>query len=210
MSTLTCADCTTPYTTELQQCPHCSSIRHVEDGVTMRRLPTFLQVTCTTAECVMSGTVRSIRLNIPQLGLVELPNLYCSACGGQVPIPWPPEEEPMPKITTHGGATNAREQAEPSPDALASQPLAGAEAGQGHPTFATGGMLEGGPGEPLPELPAEAYAEDAVPLDEPEPYIDPYAGMTLTELRTAADDRGLASYGTKAQIADRLREADTN
>jgi hypothetical protein len=32
--------------------------------------------------------------------------------------------------------------------------------------------------------------------------------MSLAELREAADARGVASYGSKAQIAERLRAAD--
>lgn len=58
-------------------------------------------------------------------------------------------------------------------------------------------------GEALPE----AYAEDAVPPDGPD--VDPYAGLTLAELRAAADGRGVPSYGTKAQVAERLREDDS-
>ena len=205
MTTLTCADCTTPYSPELQQCPHCSSPRHTEDGVTVRRLPTFIQVSCSTTDCPVNGVVRALRLNSPQLGLVELPSLHCSACGGQVSIPWPPKDEPMPKISRRGDvsvATNARKLAEPSPDALASQPLVGAEADQGRP------IVEDVPvSEPPVSVPAvDALTDGTVVSDDTE--ADPYAGMTLTELRTAADDRGVVSYGTKAQIADRLREAD--
>lgn len=121
----------------------------------------------------------------------------------------------MPKITVHGGATNARELAEPSPDALASQPLAGAEAGQGHPTPEAELTAEEAVGEALAEVPAEAYAEDAAPLEAPSTDAEPvttapadYDGMTLTELRALATERDVPSYGTKAQIAERLREAD--
>jgi hypothetical protein len=115
-----------------------------------------------------------------------------------------------PKITVHGGATNAREAAS-SPDAVASKPLAGAEAGQGRPT-AEAVVLpvqEAEVVEVVPEVPSDVpAAEDAAPLPEPEPVIDPYAGKTLAELRDAADARGVASYGSKAQIAERLRAAD--
>jgi hypothetical protein len=108
------------------------------------------------------------------------------------------EDDVSPKITVHGGATNAREQAESSPDAVASLPLAGAEAGQGHPTY----VAEAGPETVSPD--AEPEAEAAPEPVEP----DPYAGKTLAELRDEADKRGVASYGSKAQIADRLRAAD--
>jgi hypothetical protein len=37
---------------------------------------------------------------------------------------------------------------------------------------------------------------------------DPYASMTLAELRAEADKRQVPSYGTKAQVTERLRESD--
>lgn len=115
----------------------------------------------------------------------------------------------MPKITVHGGPTNARE-TDPSPAVDASQPLVGAEADQGRPTSEPVAVLqqEAVVGEALPELLAETYAEDAAPLAEPE--ADPYAGRTLAELRELAEERGVASYGSKAQITERLRDADAS
>lgn len=206
MSQLTCAACTTPYVADLNACPHCGSTEYVEEGVRIsRKFPAFVQVSC-------DGCGRgpwSMRLPVLMPGLIQLPSLFCASCGSQVQVPWPPVEEDMsPKITVHGGATNARESAEPSPDALASQPLAGAEADQGRPTLVNGNevVADVAVGEPLPDMAAEAYAEDAEPLAEPD--LDPYAGMTLAELREAADSRGIASYGTKAQITERLRADD--
>jgi hypothetical protein len=103
-----------------------------------------------------------------------------------------------PKITVHGGATNAREAAL-SPDAGASTPLVGAEADQGHPPVVT---------ETVPELVTadEALAAPVVDADEAE--LDPYVGKTLGELRDLAVARGVAAYGSKSQLADRLRAAD--
>lgn len=109
----------------------------------------------------------------------------------------------MPKITVSGGATNARD-AEPSPGADASEPLVGAEADQGHPTTET---------EPEPEaVVEETPAEDEAPVEdassgESAPVAD-YEGMTLAELRELAVSRDLPSWGTKAQVTERLREAD--
>jgi hypothetical protein len=103
-----------------------------------------------------------------------------------------------PKITVHGGATNARD-TESSPDVSVSPPLAGAEADQGHPTAV--------------EAPVETPVEPAAELDDVQDSTeseDVYAGLTLSELRSAADARGVASYGTKAQITERLREADAS
>lgn len=104
-----------------------------------------------------------------------------------------------PKITVHGGATNARE-ADVSPAADAGQPpQAVAEDGLGR-TNPSDPAAEVPLGELLPEAPVEAVVS--------EPDADPYAGMSLAELRAAADARDVASYGSKAQIAERLREAD--
>jgi hypothetical protein len=103
-----------------------------------------------------------------------------------------------PKITVHGGATNARADADVSPAADASKPLVGAEADQGRPT-------------PEDEQPTLDDVQDETPQEVAEADTgddgDPYAGMTLAELRSLASDRGIAAYGTKNQLADRLRES---
>lgn len=110
----------------------------------------------------------------------------------------------MPKITAHGGPSNARD-GETSPVAPASEPLVGAEADQGHPSSST--VLVGEPG---PELVAteDASSDEVQDENESEEAEVSYESMTLAELRAAAEERGVASYGTKAQIAERLREAD--
>lgn len=205
MSQRTCAACTTSYAPDLAACPHCGSTEYVEDGVRVsRKLPAFVHLSC--SDCGRGPW--ALRLPVLMPGLIQLPSLFCASCGSQVQVPWPPVEDDMsPKITVHGGATNARE-TDLSPAVDASQPLVGAEADQGHPTQVEGDEVvsDEAVGEPLPELAAEAYAEDAVPLAELD--VDPYAGMTLAELRAEADGRGVASYGTKAQVAERLREDD--
>ena len=200
MSVQTCVGCSTRYADGLDACPHCGSTEYEQEGavVSTRRLPLLVSVSC--AGCGRGPW--QLRLPLVVTGLVQIPDLHCASCGSRVQVPWPPVEEDMsPKITVHGGATNARAQADPSPDATASQPLVGAEADQGRPTPAV--VSEHGP--ELVDLPV---TEEPEPEPEPEPDVDPYAGMTLAELRGAADARGVASYGTKSQIADRLREAD--
>lgn len=103
----------------------------------------------------------------------------------------------MPKNHVGRGPTDVGA-ADVSPAADADEsPQAVAESGLGRTSEV---------GEVLPEVSAEAYAEDAVALAEPE--VDAYAGLTLAELRGEADKRGVPSYGTKAQLAERLREAD--
>lgn len=200
MSVQTCVGCSTRYADGLEACPHCGSTEREQDGaVISRRLPLLVAVSC---DCGCGPW--QLRLSMVLTGLVQVPELHCASCGSRVHIPWPPAEDDMPKITVHGGASNARE-ADHSPDASASQPLVGAEADQGRPTPA-----------PEPEVSAaELLAVVAEHLSEgeadtPEDTPDPYAGMTLSELRAAADERGIPSYGTKSQIAERLREADAS
>lgn len=185
----TCADCSTAYAIDLSVCPHCGSASSVDEGgVVSKRLPLFVAVSC-------PGCGRgpwTVRLPSITSGLIDLPSLACASCGSRVPVSWPPEEEPMPKNHVGRGPTNVRE-ADVSPAVVADEPQVVAEGGLGRPTV-------------LPELPVEAYAEDAVTLAEPD--VDVYAGMTLAELRGEADKRGVPSYGSKAQITERLREDD--
>lgn len=205
MSLQTCVACSTRYADGLDACPHCGSTEYAVEGVAVsRRLPSFVTVSC-------DGCGRgpwTVRLSGPLPGLIALPALFCASCGSQVQCPWPPVEDSMPKITTHGGATNARD-TDPSPDVEASEPLVGAEADQGRPTpdeVQDETTPEVDEVQEVDEPEADSEADDA---DE-EPDVDPYAGMTLAELRDAADKRGVPSYGSKAQITERLREADAS
>lgn len=200
----TCADCSTQYAIDVPACPHCGSSNTVEEGgATHRRLPLFVTVRC---DCGRGPW--TVRLGSVMPGLIQLPTLACASCGRPVSFTWPPEEEPMsPKITVHGGATNARD-ADVSPAVDASKPLVGAEADQGLPTSEQEVSADEAVGEALPEVSADLYGEDATSLDSDEPPTDPYAGMTLAELRAEADRREIPSYGTKAQITERLKEAD--
>lgn len=101
----------------------------------------------------------------------------------------------MPKITAHGGPSNVRADGS-SPDVLADEPLVGAEAVQGHSS----------PDPVLDDVQVETEAEEGAEAEEA--AAPDYDGMTLAELKAAAEERGVAAYGTKAQIAERLREAD--
>lgn len=196
----TCADCSTAYALDLSACPHCGSASSVDEGGTVsKRLPLFVAVTC-------PGCRRgpwTVRLPSITSGLIDLPTLACASCGSRVPVSWPPKEEPMPKNHVGRGPTDVGA-ADVSPAADADEsPQAVAEDGLGRANEVSADTAVG---EALPEVSAEAYAGDAGPLAEPD--VDVYAGMTLTELRAEADKRGVPSYGTKAQIAERLREAD--
>lgn len=201
MSVQTCVGCSTRYAEDLAACPHCGGTEYERDGavVSTRRLPLLVSVSCACGRGPW-------QFRLPQVltGLVQVPALFCASCGRQVQVPWPPVEDDMtPKITRSGGPSNTRDSG-PSPAALASESPVGAEADRGHSS-------------PEAELVAEVEPE-AAQFDEPvldevqdetveEEPVD-YDSMTLAELKAAADDKGVASYGTKAQIAERLREAD--
>jgi len=53
----------------------------------------------------------------------------------------------------------------------------------------------------LPQTPAQPAPE---PEPEPEASAEPSTDWTLAELKAAADAAGVASYGTKADIVERL------
>lgn len=131
----------------------------------------------------------------------------------------------MPKITVHSGATNARD-GETSPVAPASPPPVAAEGGRG-PSSDTVPVGESGPelvgstvpgGEGSPEVTGDGSGEAIPELDDvqdeteqeevPSQGADLYDDMSLAELRGKAKTRDVPAYGTKAEIAERLREAD--
>lgn len=185
----TCADCTTQYALDLAACPHCGGSNYAEEGVVTKRLPLFVSLSC--AGCGRGPW--TVRLTNVSSGLVELPTLACASCGSRVPVTWPPEEEPMPKITVHSGASNAREE-DVSPASAASQPQDVAEDVLGHPTSDEEVVTED-------DTPAE---DEGAAVQEP---VD-FDGMTLAELRDEASKRDVPSYGSKAQIIERLKEAE--
>jgi hypothetical protein len=57
----------------------------------------------------------------------------------------------------------------------------------------------------LPETPAPPVPEPE-PEPEPERSAEPSTDWTLAELRALADERGIVSYGTKADIVARLTD----
>jgi len=55
----------------------------------------------------------------------------------------------------------------------------------------------------LPQAPPQP-APEPEPAPEPQPSAEPSTDWTLAELKAAADAAGVASYGTKADIVERL------
>jgi len=118
MAGWTCAGCTTTYTVGAARCPHCGSTERTE-GRGGAVLPS-LTVECANGACPHAGKRRRVHLRTAAPGVLEMPRLVCAGCGYDMPTvaPWPPvneSEDDMPKITVHGGASNAAELPEPEP-----------------------------------------------------------------------------------------------
>lgn len=81
----------------------------------MAGLP-MIRVTCAGDGCRYEGQKRDVPLQPAGIGLVAVPDLRCAGCGTvpETVSVWPstPEQEndDMPKITVHGGATIAADE----------------------------------------------------------------------------------------------------
>ncbi|MFD7794326.1 hypothetical protein [Streptomyces sp. NPDC059759] len=122
MAAETCADCTATYAVGVEQCPQCGSTERAEQPTGGAVLPS-VTVACANTGCRHEGLARRVLLRTAAQGVLELPHLVCAGCGYDMPTvtPWPPvtepEEEQMPKITVHGGASNAADPEEQPADA---------------------------------------------------------------------------------------------
>lgn len=106
-----CAGCSTRYAVGALRCPHCGSAERA-DGAPVGAVPPMVTVECTTAVgCRFAAGPRRVRLSLLAPGVVELPTLLCAGCGSTLLITWPDptakEDQTMPKITVHGGSTDA-------------------------------------------------------------------------------------------------------
>jgi RNA polymerase subunit RPABC4/transcription elongation factor Spt4 len=138
----------------------------------------------------------------------------CPHCGSK---DYSEEGSSMPKITLHGGPSNAAADADTSPDVSAAAPQdATFSTPEGDhqlsPDAVTKFDVESEP-EPAPAS-AESEPEKA-PEPEPDAKVDEVQDetkslddMTLAELRSEADSRGLASYGSKSDLRKRLEKAE--
>ena len=117
------------------------------------------------------------------------------------------EDEPMPKITVATGPSNAADAAL-SPDASAA------------PKFAAGGVIATAPSgsDEVPILltsgesvlaAADVAEVSAAPIpDEVQDETKSIEDMSLAELRAEAELQGKATYGTKAELRERLTQAE--
>lgn len=108
MAAEVCEECGTRCAVGVQRCPQCSSTRLVPEEALVGLMPS-LTVACVNEQCPAKGVER--RVGLPQVvpGLLALPRLVCARCGFE---PIRVTEDIVPKITVHGGATNAAADAE--------------------------------------------------------------------------------------------------
>lgn len=188
---LVCMDCSTRYAPDLEQCPHCGSAAGVgEDEVQQRARPLLpvRVVACGTETCPVRGLSRRVVSRHAAPGVLEQPALVCARCGGEMqPVDNDEgddeeEEESMPKVTVHGGPSNADD-----PDQPAEQP-AGDEPGQA-------------------EQPAEQPTPEGGESEEPAaPTAQDYNDWTVDQLRAELAERGLSTTGKKADLQQRLAD----
>ncbi|MGW3135900.1 hypothetical protein [Streptomyces sp. NPDC001139] len=108
MATEVCEACGTRCAVGVPHCPQCSSTRLVPEETLAGLMPS-LTVACVNDQCPAKGVER--RVGLPQVvpGLLALPRLVCAKCGFE---PIRVTEDIVPKITVHGGASNAAADAE--------------------------------------------------------------------------------------------------
>ncbi|MEU0207351.1 hypothetical protein [Streptomyces canus] len=113
------------------KCPQCGSSERT-DRAGGSVLPS-VTVACGNAVCRYEGRERRVHLRTAAPGVVEVPRLACAGCGWDMPTvtPWPPvtdsEDTEVPKITVHGGASDANAEPEPEPAEETSEAEGGSE-----------------------------------------------------------------------------------
>jgi hypothetical protein len=121
MSTWGCGACGTRYAVGAPRCPQCSANQPVTAQPTSPLAS--LTVACLPADsgCRYGGVVR--RVMLPQIvpGVIDMPDLRCAGCGAAMATAEEGAQD-MPKITVHGGPTNAatdtaEEEPSPTPEA---------------------------------------------------------------------------------------------
>lgn len=121
MSVWACGDCGAHYAVGAPRCPQCKANKPITEQPSSPLAS--LTVACLPADsgCRFGGVVR--RVMLPQIvpGVIDMPDLRCAGCGRQM-TNVKEEAADMPKITVHGGPTNAadqsaEEESSPTPEA---------------------------------------------------------------------------------------------
>jgi DNA-directed RNA polymerase subunit RPC12/RpoP len=93
------------------RCPHCSSKSLVPEEALAGLMPS-LTVCCANEVCPAEGVQRRVGLTQVVPGVLDLPRLVCARCGYEL---LKVTEDIVPKITVHGGPSNAAAEPEPVP-----------------------------------------------------------------------------------------------
>ena len=109
MSTWGCGACGTQYAVGAPRCPQCSANQPVTAQPSSPLAS--LTVACLPEDsgCRYGGVTR--RVMLPQIvpGVIDMPDLRCASCGAAMARIEEGAQD-MPKITAHGGPTNAADQ----------------------------------------------------------------------------------------------------
>lgn len=110
MSTWGCGVCGTRYAVGAPRCPQCSANQPVTAPPSSPLAS--LTVACLPGDsgCRYGGVTR--RVMLPQIvpGVIDMPDLRCAGCGRHMASTTTEGAEDMPKITVHGGASNAADE----------------------------------------------------------------------------------------------------
>lgn len=101
MALVTCDPCTARYPDDVPACPNCGSTARQAAGSAVPSVT----VACLTDYCPAKGVERRVMLRAAAPGVLERPALVCASC--RLPLSDLTEDHDMPKITAHGGPTNA-------------------------------------------------------------------------------------------------------
>jgi hypothetical protein len=115
MATEVCEECGTRCAVGVPRCPHCSSTRLVPEEQLAALVPS-LTVCCTNQACAVQGVQRRVGLVQVVPGVLVLPRLVCARCGYEL---LKVTEDIVPKITVHGGPSNAAAESEEGEDVSA-------------------------------------------------------------------------------------------
>lgn len=109
MSVWACGECGAHYAVGAPRCPQCKATKPITEQPSSPLAS--LTVACLPADsgCRHGGVVR--RVMLPQIvpGVIDMPDLRCAGCGAAMTRIEEGAQD-MPKITVHGGATNAADQ----------------------------------------------------------------------------------------------------
>jgi hypothetical protein len=122
MSAQVCAECTAAYSIGAAQCPQCGANNPRPDGEGPAAPSTAVR--CPGEDCEAYGVVRNVPVQLVAPGIEARPQMHCTACGRHVEVVHDEEtgDDDMPKVTLHGGASDATfdgeggEESSPTPE----------------------------------------------------------------------------------------------